>query len=193
MPIVRAFGAGAVVAADVDDQRVVELAHVLDRLDHAADLVVGVGDVGGEDLGLAGEQLLLVGAERVPLRQLGAAVLGCHRPGVSWVFAGITPSCFWLAKICSRMRVPAHVELALELVDPLLRRMVRRVGAAGDVVDEERLVRRGRVELLQVVDGVVGHAGDQVVARACRRNGKICVVLRNRYGVHWSVSPPMKP
>ena len=70
MPIGRAFGAGAVVAADVDDQRVVELAHVLDRLDHAADLVVGIGDVGGEDLGLAGEQLLLVGVERVPLRQV---------------------------------------------------------------------------------------------------------------------------
>ena len=44
----RALGAGAVVAADVDDQRVVELAHVLDRLDHAADLVVGVGEVGGD-------------------------------------------------------------------------------------------------------------------------------------------------
>ena len=57
-----ALGAGAVVAVDVDDQRVVELAHVLDGLDHAADLVVGVGDVGGEDLDLADEQLLLVGA-----------------------------------------------------------------------------------------------------------------------------------
>ena len=64
-----AFGARAVVAADVDDQRVVELAQVLDRLDHAADLMVGVGDVGGEHLGLTREELLLVGGERVPLRQ----------------------------------------------------------------------------------------------------------------------------
>ena len=66
----RAFGARAVVALDIDDQRVVELAHVLDRLDHAADLVVGVGDIGGEHLRLAGEQLLLVGVERVPFRQI---------------------------------------------------------------------------------------------------------------------------
>ena len=66
----RALGARAVVAFDVDDQRVVELAQVLDRLDDAADLVVGVGDVGGEDLGLAREQLLAVGVERVPLRQI---------------------------------------------------------------------------------------------------------------------------
>ena len=70
VPTVRAFGARAVVAADVDDQRVVELAQVLDGLDHAADLVVGVGHVGGEHLGLAGEQLLLLGGERVPLRQI---------------------------------------------------------------------------------------------------------------------------
>ena len=60
VPIERALGARAVVAVDVDDQRVVELAHVLDRLDHAADLVVGVGDVGGEDVDLADEHLLLV-------------------------------------------------------------------------------------------------------------------------------------
>jgi hypothetical protein len=38
------------------------------------------------------------------------------------------------------------------------------MGAAGDVVAEERLVRRGGVELLQVVDRVVRHAGDHVVA-----------------------------
>ena len=70
VPRERAFGAGAVVAADVDDQRVVELAHVLDGLNHAADLVIGVGDVGGEHFGLAGIELLLFGRQRVPLRQV---------------------------------------------------------------------------------------------------------------------------
>ena len=54
-------------------------------------------------------------------------------------------------------RVPAHVELALELLDPFRRRLVRRVRGAGNVVDEERLVGRRRVQLLHVVDGVVGH------------------------------------
>ena len=68
------LGAGAVVAADVDDDRVVELAEVLDLLDHAADLVVGVRDVRGEHLGLPREQLLLVGLERVPLRQLAPRI-----------------------------------------------------------------------------------------------------------------------
>ncbi len=64
-----AFGARTVVAADVDDERVVELAHVLDGLDDAADLVVGVGEIGGIDLDLADEHLLLVGGELVPILQ----------------------------------------------------------------------------------------------------------------------------
>ena len=48
-----ALGARAVVAGDVDDERVVEFAHVLHGLDDAADLVVGVGREGGEDVRLA--------------------------------------------------------------------------------------------------------------------------------------------
>ena len=38
----RALHAGAVVAPDVDHEGVVELAHLLDRVDHAADVPVGV-------------------------------------------------------------------------------------------------------------------------------------------------------
>ena len=69
MPLGEPSALRAVVAADVDDQRVVELAHVLDGLDHAADLVVGVGEIGGVDVRLADEELLLVGRQRVPLLQ----------------------------------------------------------------------------------------------------------------------------
>ena len=73
-----ALGAGAVVAGDVEDERVVELAHVLDRLDDPARFVVGHLEEGGEDLGLAREELLLLGREVLPVldvvglgRQLG--------------------------------------------------------------------------------------------------------------------------
>ena len=54
-----AFGAGAVVAADVDDERVIELAQVFHRLDDPADFVVGIGHIRGEDIRLADEHLLL--------------------------------------------------------------------------------------------------------------------------------------
>ena len=55
----RALHAGAVVAPDVDDQRVVEVAHLLDRVEQAADVPVGVLREAGEDLHLAGVELLL--------------------------------------------------------------------------------------------------------------------------------------
>ena len=64
------LGAGAVVALDIDDERVVELAQVVHRLDHPADLVISVGHVGGIYLRLTGEQLLVVGRERFPLGQV---------------------------------------------------------------------------------------------------------------------------
>ena len=59
----------SIVAADVDDQRVIELAHVLDRLNDAADFVVGVSEVGREDVGLLDEEFFLCEAQRVPFRQ----------------------------------------------------------------------------------------------------------------------------
>ena len=65
----HAFGARAVVAADVDDQGVIELAQVLDGLDDAANLVVGVSEVSPEHVGLLDEELLLVPAQRIPLLQ----------------------------------------------------------------------------------------------------------------------------
>ena len=55
----HAFGARAVVTADVDDQGVVELAEVFDGLDDPADLMVGVGEVRAVDIGLLDEELLL--------------------------------------------------------------------------------------------------------------------------------------
>ena len=64
----RALGAGTVVAIDVDDQRVVELAQVLDLLDDAADLVVGIGRIARKHLRLSREQFLLVGRQCFPLR-----------------------------------------------------------------------------------------------------------------------------
>ena len=59
--------------------------------------------------------------------------------------------------------LPPHVELALELVDPLLLRLVRRVRAAGNVVEEEWLVRSSRIQIAHVPDGFVRHVGDEVV------------------------------
>ncbi len=153
----RALGAGAVVAADVDDQRVVELAHVLDCLDDAADFVVGVRRVAGEDLRLPRIELLLQEGKRVPLRQL-------VRPGRELGVGRDHAEAFLVGKDLVAHLLPAHVELALELGDPLLGRLMRRVGAARNVVHEERLVGRHRVEAAHVLDRLVREVGGEVVA-----------------------------
>ena len=152
-----AFGARAIVAADVDDQRVVELAQVFHCLDHAANFMVGIGHIGGEYLRLAGEQLLLIGVERIPLRQdiRPGSELRIRRDDAEPLLVGEN----LLAQI-----VPAHVELAVELLDPFRRRLMRRMRAAGHVIEEERLVRRSGIQLLHVLDRLVRHIGGQVVA-----------------------------
>ena len=64
----RAFGARAVVAANVDHEGIVEFTHVIHGLNDPTDLMVGIGDIGAEHLSLAYEEFLLIGGERVPLR-----------------------------------------------------------------------------------------------------------------------------
>ena len=55
----HAFGTRAVVAADVDNQGVVEFTQVFDGLYDPSDLMVGVGKVGAIDVGLLDEELFL--------------------------------------------------------------------------------------------------------------------------------------
>ena len=71
--IEHAFRARTIVAADIDDQGVVEFAEIFDRLDDAADLMVGVGHISAIDIRLLGEELLFDRSEGVPLRQRPSA------------------------------------------------------------------------------------------------------------------------
>jgi hypothetical protein len=80
----RAFGARAVVAHDVDDECILRLAQLFDRIEDAADLEVGVRECSGIDLHHPGVESLLVGVEAVPggdLRSLGAWCGACAVPG----------------------------------------------------------------------------------------------------------------
>ena len=116
-----AFGARAIVAADEDDQRVVELAHVLYCLNDAANFVIGIGHVRGEDLGLTREKLLFLGSERLPFRKLCTAVFGLPiRPRRELGIRRNHAEPLLVREYLLAQRVPAHVELALELLDPLL-------------------------------------------------------------------------
>ena len=154
-----AFAAGAVVADDVKDQGVVALALFLDRLDHPADLVIGLFQEAGIDLGLMGQQLLLLRRQRIPGRQFGRTRgqfgIGRDHP------EGLLPGEGLFAQL-----VPTLVELALVLVHPFLGNVMGRVGGAGGEIEEERLVGSHRIVLVQPFDGVVGQIDGQVIARA---------------------------
>ena len=91
-----AFRARAIVAADVDDDRVVELAHLFDGVDDAADFVVGISEVSGVDVNLTQEKFPLFFGGLIPVLQ---DIFG---QGVSFASCGITPSFFWFSNICSR-------------------------------------------------------------------------------------------
>ena len=168
-PVHQAFGAGAVVAGDVEDQRVVELTHVLDRLDDPARLVVGHVEVGGEDLGLAGEELLLLGREILPILDVGGLLrqLGVRRDDAELLLLLEDP----LAD-----HVPALVEAALLLVDVGLRHVVRGVNGARSEVDEEGLLRGERLLEAHPLDGLRGHVVHEVVVRIVRGLDAVLVV-----------------
>ena len=109
-----ALAAGAVVRDD-DDERVLELAVLLQVVEQAPDVVVGVGEETRVHLGHPGEEPLLLVVQRIPragdVEQRERLPLGPVRVsgvpigliGGSSVSAGTMPSSFWLASVCSRI------------------------------------------------------------------------------------------
>ena len=79
--------------------------------------------------------------------------------------------------------VPAVVELALELVDPLLRRVVRRVVGPRSDVQEERLVRGDARDLPRPVDRLVRQVFGQVVVRVGALGNEVAVLEQDRVPV----------
>lgn len=152
----RAFAACTVVAHLVNDERVVQLAGLFHGLDDPPDVVIAVSQAGGIDLHHVCVEFLLVRTARFPRRDL--LWPGCElRASGHDALRDLSRECF-LAKL-----VPALVELALELGDPFLGRVVRRVAEARRIVGEKRFVRRKAVLLLNPRDSVVGHIGVEVI------------------------------
>jgi hypothetical protein len=102
-----------------------ELAEIFDGLDYAADLMIRIGEISHEDICLPDEELLLLPAERVPLRQF-------LRSGGQLGILGMMPRRFWLCEDRLAQIVPTAAEQmhVADLLDPLGCEMVRRVGGA---------------------------------------------------------------
>ena len=153
-----AFGARSVVADDVEEERVVQFAALLERIDQPADFVVGVFGESGKNLHLAFEQALFVGRELVPVLDV-RRLRRKHRVGRHHAQL-LLPRQRFLAHL-----VPALRELAFVLRGIGLGRVMRSVRRAGGEVHVERLV--GRERLLRVHPGqrLIGHVGREVIAR----------------------------
>ena len=178
----RTFGRGAVVADDVVDERVVEDLEVVEGVDQPADVVVGVLEEAGVHLHLARQHRLQLVRHVVPGGDLGRPLGQLRVLGhdAELLLAGERP----LAE-----RVPPLVELALVLVRPLRRHVMRRVRRTGREVDEERLVGHERLLLPDPVDRLVGHVLGEVVAllrRPVRLDRRRAVVDRGRVLVRLS-------
>ena len=92
------------------------------------------------------------------------------------------PSSFCFAEGDLALLVPAVRELALVLVDPFLRHVVRRVRGARREVDEERLVGQQRLLLARPGDELVGQVFGEVVAlgRRLRRLDRRGALIQRR-------------
>ena len=129
--------------------------------------MIGVGLIRSVDIRLLDEELLFVPAERVPPGQLRAAVnllsvrprgqLRVRRHDAQELLVGENSLAQFFPAIVEQMQ-------SADLVDPFLRRMMRRVRAARYVIDEPRLGGRELLQLLHVLDRLVGHGRGQVPA-----------------------------
>ena len=105
----RPLQAGAVIAPDVEDQRVVELTHRFDLVEQPADVPVSVVHEARVDLHLPGVELLRGVVERVPSVE-EIRPLRQHR-----ILRDHTELLLPLEHLLAQ-RVPALVELALVLI-----------------------------------------------------------------------------
>ena len=170
-----ALAAGPVIGHQ-DHQRVLPLPGFLQVVQQPADVMVGVRQEPRIHLGHPREQPLLLGGQRIPrpgdVQRRERLALGPlaglrradrvdrRKPGIGRDDAHLLlPGQGLLAD-----RLVPHVETALELVGPFLRDMVRRVRGARRVVQEERLVRRDRLGVLDELERLIGDVVGEVVA-----------------------------
>ena len=157
-----ALGASAVVTVDVDDERVIELAHVLDGLNDTPYLVVVICLVGGEDFHLLDEELFLLGRAVVPvLKDLCGPWL--HRRAREGL-----PDTALLPRDDPGRRRAGHArqpggDVRPDRPDHQVPR--REAGAAAGQRLSVRLAGRRLVDATQVIDGIISHAGDEVPTR----------------------------
>jgi hypothetical protein len=134
-------------------------------------MMIGVLEEAGEHLHHPRIQPLFVGPQRVPWLDVGIAR---RQPRVRWQEAEL----LLLLEHLLAIGIPAVVEHAPVLGDPLLGCVVRRVHRAGAEVHEERLVGRDLLGIGDETDRAVDKVLGQVIALLGRPGrGDLVVVV----------------
>jgi hypothetical protein len=169
------LAAGAVVGED-DHQGVVALPGLLQVVQQSPDLVVGMRQEPGVDLRHPAEQAPLIRRHGVPRlgvvhggegQAAGAGAVAGRADGVDRGKLGVgrdDPHLLLAGQRLLPHRVVPHVELPGIPLDPVPGGVVRRVGRARCVIEEERLVRRDRLRVPDELQRLVGEVLGQVVA-----------------------------
>ena len=156
-----------------DDDRVVELAGLLEVVEQAPDVVVGVREEAGVHLGHPGEQRLLVGRQRVPGprhvdRVPGLAVVALlvdvRVGGDSSASSGMIPIFFWRSNTISRYLSYPMSNLPLYLSIHSFGAWCGAWRRARAEVHEEGLLGRDHLRVADELDRLVGQVLGQVVA-----------------------------
>ncbi len=162
----RAFTRGAVVRG-IEDDGVVELPRLLQVINDAADLRVGVFRESGEDLGHVREQLLLVCVQGIPRADMVGRVGLRLRQRVDRRELRVLRQHAFLDHARQHpgaVGIIAVVELALVFVDVFLRGVVRGVVGTRVVEHEPRFRRVGDLLVANHPDGLIGQVLGEVVA-----------------------------
>ena len=169
-----ALGARSVVAEDVEDECVLAQPALVEPLDQAADLDVGVLDEAGEDFHPAALEGALVLGDVVPgsHRLVARGQLGAGRDDAHLELALVDPL---------PVGFPAVVELAFVFVGPLRPDVVRPVGRAGCPVHQERLVGGEGLVLVEPGERLVHHVLGEVITFVVGRLDGVVVFDQPRF------------
>ena len=168
-----AFRRRTVVTRDVDEERVVRLPHLVQRIEQLPDLLVGVGHEAREHLHQTRcHRLVAVGVVGPRGHFVGAGGQGgpCGNH-TQFQLAGVDP----LAQ-----HVPPVVELSLEPLDVLGPHVVRTVHGARGEVREERPVRVAGTLQLHPLDGLLRDVLAHVVVIATLVRHHRCGLVEHR-------------
>ena len=152
-----ALGAGAVIAKDPQDDGIVGLSLFANRIQQAANLVIGMLGITGVDFRFVRQQLLLLRRQRIPGRQ---PIRTRGKLGIGGNHAGS----LLLGKGFFADLIPPLVELPSVALDPLLRHMMRLMRGPRGEVDEEGLVFGHGIMLMKPVNRFVGDVRRKVIA-----------------------------